>query len=228
MSHSSYRNHVLLSLEPSDLDLIRPHLRLADLPYRRKLEVSGRTIDEVCFVETGLASVVADGKLERPAEVGIVGQDGMTGITVALNHNPVADFETYMQVAGSGYLMTADALREAIAESTSFHSALLGYARAFLHQVSETAAVNARHKLEERLARWLLMAHDRLDGDEIPLTHDSIALLLGTRRPGVTLALHQLESRGLIAGGERGVIRVVDRVGLVEITAGAYRATARD
>ena len=88
-------------------------------------------------------------------------------------------------------------------------------------QVSHTAMINARSRIEERLARWLLAAHDRLDGDDLPLTHEFLATMLGVRRPGVTVALHDLEQRGLVQP-RRGLVTIVDREGLEKAANGAY------
>ncbi len=98
---------------------------------------------------------------------------------------------------------------------------MLRFAQSFLIQATHTAISNGSAKLEERLARWLLMAHDRIDGDELPLIHDFLALMLGVRRPGVTVAIHSLEGQGLIEAA-RGVIRVIDRKGLEEVANASY------
>ena len=106
------------------------------------------------------------------------------------------------------------------ADTTLLRSLLL-YTHAFLAQVTRTALSNGRSKLDERLARWLLMAHDRVDGDELKLTQQFLATMLGVRRPGVTIALNLLERQGLIRV-HRGVISLVDRMGLEELSNGAY------
>ena len=104
-----------------------------------------------------------------------------------------------MQVPGHGQRIAADKLREAISQSRSLERALLGFAHSFLNQTANTALSNGTATLEERLARWLLVANDRLRGDEVPLTHEFLSLMLGVRRAGVTVALHYLEQRALIS-----------------------------
>src|SRR5439155_21206132 len=99
----------------------------------------------------------------------------------------------YVQVAGKGRRISAANLRKATAISSTLHGAMLRYANAFLMQTTSTALANGRSKIEERLARWLLMADDRIDGNELPLTHEFLGFMLGTQRPGVTIALQQLE-----------------------------------
>jgi CRP-like cAMP-binding protein len=145
-------------------------------------------------LQRGLAYVIAT---HRQLEVGLIGRDGMTGIAVVLG-NGRSPNETFIQVAGEGMAISSDALRNALQQSRSLERALLSYAHAFLNQTSRTALSNGTTTLEERLARWLLMANDRLGGDSVPLTHEFLSLMLGVRRAGVTVALHFLEKRGII------------------------------
>ena len=126
-----------------------------------------------------------------------------------------------MQHRGSGQRIAASTLREAIEQSASLRHMLLRYGHAFLVQTAHTAMANGRSKIEERLARWLLMAHDRIERDELTLTHEFLAVMLGVRRPGVTVALNLLEKSGLIRT-ERGIIFITDRQGLEEHSNGAY------
>ena len=129
--------------------------------------------------------------------------------------------QTFMQSDGSALRISADDLRAALRDSRTLHSSLLRYAQAFAVQTSQTALVNGRAKLEARLARWLLMAHDRLEQAEFPLTHSFIAMMLGVRRAGVTDTLHILEGRGLIKA-RRGQITVVNRKGLEAASDASY------
>jgi CRP-like cAMP-binding protein len=128
-----------------------------------------------------------------------------------------------MQIAGTGQRLSADRLREAIRVSVTLHQSLLNYAHQFMTQMADTALSNGRHKIEERLARWLLLADDRLDNHEIPLTHEFLGVMLGTARPGVTIALQELERRGWITH-RRGDVTIIDRKGLVRSSNGAYLA----
>jgi CRP-like cAMP-binding protein len=120
-----------------------------------------------------------------------------------------------MQVSGSGQKIPVQAFRDAIEKSVDLRAILLRYAQAFMVQTSHTAVANARGSVEERLARWLLMAHDRVDGDNIALTHEFVAVMLGTRRPGVTEAVQALAKKGLIRT-DRGLIVIVDRDSLLK------------
>lgn len=212
-------NRILAGLARRDFALIEPHLEPVDLPVRKVLETRRKRIDHVYFVESGFASVVANGSDKPSIEVGIIGREGMTGLAIVLGGDR-AQHATYIQVAGKGQRMSAARLREVDEQSPAFHRAMLRYARAFLAQTTTTALANGRSKIEERLARWLLMAHDRLGG-ELNLTHEFLGLMLGTHRPGVTLALQALEKAGLIAT-RRGRVTILDRKTLQKSSNGTY------
>ncbi|MES0069379.1 Crp/Fnr family transcriptional regulator [Mesorhizobium sp. M0074] len=220
MPQSLLRNHVLKTLSSEDFALLRPSLHHVELNIKDQLEVSYQPIERVYFPEMGIASVVATMTGGRQSEVGIVGHDGMTGVAVILGQDKSPN-ETYIQVAGNGWILPVEPLRSAIAESQSLRESLLRYAHAFLIQSSRTALVNGHSKIEERLARWLLMVQDRVEGNKIYLTHEFLATMLGARRPGVTTALQMLEYRGLVHA-RRGEITIVDRVGMIQLTHGAY------
>ena len=214
-------NHLLSRLSRQHLALLEPHLASMDLPVRTSLEKRRRRIDYVYFIEAGFASVVANGGNKPSIEVGIIGREGMTGLSVLMGGDDRATHETYMQAGGSGQRLPVAALRNAIAINHSLHQYLLRYAHSFLIQTATTVLANGRSKLEERLARWLLMADDRLDGGELPLTHEFLGLMLGTHRPGVTNAVSALEKAGLITT-RRSKITIVDRKALEQISNGTY------
>jgi CRP-like cAMP-binding protein len=213
-------NRILSRLPRADFALLEPHLEAVDLPVRKPLEARKRRIDQVYFIEAGFASVVANGSTKPSIEVGIIGREGMTGLGIVLG-NDRAPHETYIQVAGTGQRISAANLRKADEQSPTLHRAMLQYAHAFLHQTTTTALANGRSKIEERLARWLLMADDRIDGKELPLTHEFLGLMLGTYRPGVTKAIQALEQEGLIAA-RRGSIRILNRKALEKRSNGTY------
>ena len=206
-------------LSRADFGLLEPHLEAVDLPVRKVLGVKNKKVENVYFPESGIASVVANG--EHEIEIGMVGREGMTGVSVVLGDDERAPHQTYMQIAGHGHRLSAHHLREAMEASISLNKTLLHYVHAFMKQTTETALANGRHKIEERLARWLLMADDRVDGHELPLTQEFLATMLGTARPGVTIAIQELERRGWITH-RRGVIVVIDREGLEKSSNGAY------
>jgi CRP-like cAMP-binding protein len=212
-------NRVLSRLSPTDFTLLEPHLEAVDLPVRRQLEVRNKRVAHVYFIESGVASVVANG--ERNIEVGIIGREGMTGLSVVMGSDAPARNETYMQMAGNGQCMSAANLRDAIAASVTLHRVLLLFAHSFMIQTTQTALANGRSKIEERLARWLLMAADRVDGKQLALTQEFLATMLGTARPGVTIAIQELERTGLVAH-RRGFITILDRDGLEKHSNGTY------
>lgn len=162
----------------------------------------------------GIASVVTANETDEPTEIGLIGREGVTGLAVILGDDR-SPHSTYIQVAGHGQRIGVEPFRDALDKSAGLRNILFRYAHAFMVQTAQTAAANARGSIEERLARWLLMAHDRGDGDEIPLTHEFLAMMLGTRRPRVTEAIGALAKQGSIRA-ERGVLIVVDRKGLAE------------
>ena len=214
-------NRLLSSLSRQDFALLEPHLEAIDLPVRKVLEKRKKRVDHVYFIEAGFASVVANGSKKTSIEVGLIGREGMSGLSIVMGDVERAANETYMQAAGAGQRMPAANLRHAVATSHSLHQKLLRYAHAFLVQTTSTALANGRSKIDERLARWLLMADDRLDDDELPLTHEFLGLMLGTHRPGVTLAVQALEKERLITA-QRGSITILNRKGLEKRSNGTY------
>ena len=213
-------NLILLGLPAEDLALLEPHLEAVDLPVRHQLERRNKQIDHVYFIEGGFASVVANGTGDRGIEVGLIGREGMTGLAVVMATDRTPH-ETFMQHAGIGRRLASADLRRAMAQSADLQQSLLHYGHTFLVQATHTAMANGRGKIEERLARWLLMAQDRVGGDKMALTHEFLAMMLAVRRPGVTVALNLLEKHGFIQA-QRGLISIIDRQGLEESCNGAY------
>jgi CRP-like cAMP-binding protein len=216
---ASSKNLILSRLAKGDLALLQPCLEAADLPVRKVLERGGKPIKIVYFPESGFASVVADGG-KQPIEVGLIGREGMTGLPIVLGNDRNSN-EVFMQVGGKGWCIRAKDLRAAIDKSTTLHRAMLRYAHAFLEQTTRTAVANGRSKIEERLARWLLMADDRLDESDLPLTQEFLAMMLGVQRPGVTVAMQDLERAGIVAR-KRGHITIIDREALKKMSNGTY------
>jgi len=215
------RNKLLARMASSDYAALQPHLQPVELRFRQRLDTAGRRIKSAYFIERGLASVVAIGGGERrQSEVTVVGNEGMTGLPVLLGVDR-SPHETFMQVEGAGQSIATEDLQNAMRASATLTSFMLRYAHICSIQMAHTALANAQGKLEERLARWLLMAHDRSGTDELELTHEFLALMLGVRRPGVTMALHQLEQRALVRTA-RGSVTVLDRAGLESCASGLY------
>jgi CRP-like cAMP-binding protein len=221
-SRTKTSNRILSRLSGEDFGLLADHLEIVDLPLRRVLEARKKRIEHVYFIQSGFASVVANGSAKQNIEVGLIGREGMTGIGVILGTDR-AVHETYMQLAGEGLRIGADKVRRAMEQSPSLQRAFLRHVHGFLMQTTSTALANGRSKLEERLARWLLMAHDRGTGDTLQLTHEFLGLMLGVQRPGVTVAVGALVRAGLITA-HRSSITIVDRRELEKCANGTYVA----
>jgi CRP-like cAMP-binding protein len=214
------RNRLLAKLSPEDWALVSPHLETVTLKERQVVEVPNKPITHAYFVETGVVSVVAVNEEDYRIEVGVIGREGMTGVPLVLGDDR-AQHSAYMQIGGSARRMPAAAFVDALNRSASLRSLMMKSANAFMIQTAHTALANGRAKLEERLARWLLMAHDRLSSDSVPLTHEFLAVMLGVRRAGVTVAIHTFEQRQMIAT-KRGQLTLVDRKGIEKVAGSFY------
>lgn len=212
MPHNPIRNRILSHLAPADLGLMRGHLTRVGLELRQRIEAPNKPITHVMFVEQGIISVVATGPRRLTIEVGVIGFEGFTGVPVVLGGDR-SPLDTYVQVAGEALSITVDAFRAVMLESPALVTVLNCHSQIFMTQIAQTALANGRAKLEERLARWLLMAQDRMESPELLLTHEFLALMLAVRRPGVTVALSLLQDQGLVKV-LRGAIVIVDREGL--------------
>src|SRR5215216_1021092 len=196
LQQSSLRNQLLVGLSRKDFARLRPHLEPVELELRRVLIEPNEPIEHVYFHERGYTSITTNGHGSK-IEVGLIGREGMVGVPVALGVR-TTPLQFFVQHAGDGLRMTSPQLEEVIDERPSLHRVLLRYAQVMNVQTSGTAFANAEHTVETRLARWLLMCHDRVDGDEIPLTHEFLSIMLAVRRAGVTDALHVLEGAQII------------------------------
>jgi CRP-like cAMP-binding protein len=211
----------------ADRDRLAPMVEAVDLPCGMRLMTPGEPIRHVHFIEAGLGSDLAmAGEDERPVECGLVGRDGLIGMPALLRRDR-AVHTAEMQVGGHGLRLAREDLWELMDASAGLRNHLLPFVHLFAMQTAQSAACNARHGLTERLARWLLMAHDRLSGNDVPLTHDYLALMLGVRRAGVTQALHVLEGERLIAS-VRGIVTITDRDGLEAASCPCYGIVRRE
>jgi CRP-like cAMP-binding protein len=211
-TQSSVRNQLLAKLPAEDFAYLVPHLRQVDLAVRTTVHGAGEPIAAVFFPERGYASILAALDDGDSAEVGMIGPEGMIGLPLlyGTDRSPV---EAMVQGGGSAFRLSADVFQHALEERPSLLPPLLRYAMAFNVQVTLTAACNGRHLVEQRLARWLLMAHDRTEGDEFAMTHEFLSMMLGVRRAGVTVAAGALQKAGYVRYA-KGRIQVTDRAGL--------------
>lgn len=211
---------MLNALSPEELQIVVQHMQAIDLP--RGIDLSYANVDPAfCyFLESGIGSIVARSPEGNQAEVGLFGFDGMTPTTLVLDSGPPSH-SIFMQVPGDGYQIATECLAQLIDDLPSLRRILLRYAHTLAVQTAGTALSNAVHTIDERLARWILMCHDRTDGNSIALTHEFLAIMLAVRRASVTTALHVLEGNRLIEA-RRGVIVVRDREALEEFAGDAY------
>jgi len=216
---ASVRNRLLSALTPEDFDFLQPHLEAVPLNLRQWVIAAGAPIQHVTFPEHGIVSILAD-TAEGRIEIGIIGPEGMAGLPVVLEIE-CSPHGYMVQAEGEALRIPAQNLRTAMRHSPSLHAGFLRYAHALMVQTAQTAYANAGFTMEARLARWILMTDDRLERDELPLTHDFLSMMLGVRRPGVTLAIQALEGSGLIRA-KRGGITVLDRAGLEAVANDAY------
>ena len=220
MSQWSLHNYILETLSPDDFDILTPHLERVDLPRGAVLVIPNQLIAHVYFLETGVGSIVALSPEGNRVEAGLFGLDAATPTAVLLGSDRTP-LEHVMQVAGSGHRIAVDDLLGAAVTSPSLMALLLRYAHALSVQIAFTALSNAIHTIDVRLARWLLMLHDRHNSDEIKVTHDFISLMLAVRRPSVTMAFHVLEGNQLIRS-DRNLVTIRDRKKLESYASDAY------
>ena len=213
-------NQLLAGLNERDRASLAASLEPVKLVVGEHLEMPRTPFVYMYFVDIGIVSVVAVNTRKERAEVGLIGNEGVTGINVLLGPT-CSPNEVMVQGEGFAQRIEVAQLRKFMSARTSLREHLHRYVHAFLTQASQTALANGVGRLEERLARWLLMAHDRLAGDGLALTHEFLSIMLAVRRSGVTVALHILEGKGMIRA-ERGLITVLDREGLIETANGHY------
>jgi CRP-like cAMP-binding protein len=212
-------NTLLMTLPDADLQMLAPHVERVELERGQDLYLAFHPIEFVYFLESGLSSEVARNKAGKGIEVGCVGREGFSGLPVVLGIDQTPH-HGFMQSDAVALRIRADVLQEAMSASPALSRLLLKFVHVFMTQIATSALADGRYGVEQRLARWLLMSHDRLS-DTLPLTHEFLGLMLGVRRPSVTDALHLLEGKQLIRA-ERGLITVRDRKGLEEIAGDAY------
>jgi len=218
---SPYKNRVLASLPAVEMKRLAPHLCPVTLKMNRTLHDPGQTVDTVYFLEEGVCSIVVTMETGNTVEVGITGRDGFVGLPAVLGtgHSPNRAF---MQIPGHGFSVKAKILCEQSEASSELRLRLQRVVQGMLVQASQTAACNRVHELEERLARWLLMCQDRVQSDLLPITHELLAMMLGTRRTTVTVAAGMLHKAGLIAYS-RGHVMIQNRERLEHAACECYR-----
>jgi CRP-like cAMP-binding protein len=215
-------NQILAVMAASDSARLKPQLEDVLLEQHAVLFQADEAITHVYFPHEGVVSLQVLGADGAVVEATTIGNEGVVGLG-GLLPNDVSFTRQLIQLPGRGARIARDALLAAVNRSASLRNLLANYADAFTAQVLQTSACNAQHSTEERMARWLLMAFDRCETDQINLTHDDLAVAFGVRRPTVTLVLRSLQAAQILETTRRS-ITVVDRPGLEQISCECYRA----
>jgi len=214
-------NILLQALPSKDLALLTPHLTRVNLERRQVIVTPNAAVAHVYFPEGGVCSIVSVMAQSGRTETGIFGREGVSATCLLLGSDR-SPHETFVQVNGSTALrIEADRYLAAIGQSESLHIMLLRYVQTALVQAAQSTATNAHQRVEARLARWLLMCHDRVEGDEIELTHEFMGMMISADRSGVTVTLHILEGAGMIRS-KRGRVLIRDREKLEELAGDSY------
>jgi CRP-like cAMP-binding protein len=218
-------NKLLASLPEADYRRILPSLTTVPIKFKQVLHKSGKKIDRVYFPGGGVCSVTAVMSDGRMVEVATIGNEGVVGITLFLG-GEVAPGDTFLQVPdGMAQTMSAEAFTGELARRGPFYDVMSRYAQALQVLLMQSAACFSMHTVEERCSRWLLMTHDRVDGESFQLTHEFLSFMLGVRRPTVSLVLATLQKSGAIRNGTKK-ITIVNRKGLEEMSCECYQVVS--
>lgn len=210
----------MLDLLPmDDYRRLAPHLSEVALPLSTVLFRPEDEIDYVYFPTSSIVSLLTELEDGSGLEVGLVGKEGFVGVSAILGGTETK--VATCQAAGSALKIRVEAVREEFKRGGAFQVMVLRYLHALMSQISQSAVCSVRHHLPGRLARWLLMYHDRLDRDEFELTHEFMAAMLGVRRSGISETAKVLQEKDLISYG-RGKIKIIDRKGLEDFTCECY------
>ncbi|SCW76525.1 cAMP-binding domain of CRP or a regulatory subunit of cAMP-dependent protein kinases [Sphingobium faniae] len=218
-------NDLLAGMAPQDRQMIWPDLHREELPARIYLERTGDRSEKIYFIESGVISLLETGDLREPIEVGLIGREGMVGAS-SLVTDLFPQRDSYVQVAGRALVITRSNLLRAARSSDKLLYYLLRYVQTQIAQMSLTVSASVRANVQVRLARKLLMYHDRVGIDDLPLTHENMSIMMGVRRASVTHAIHSLEGEGWIRA-QRGLVTIRDRQGLEKYCGPFYGVAER-
>jgi CRP-like cAMP-binding protein len=211
-SHHPQQNHLLAALPPAEFERLSPHLELVSMPLGEALYESGSRLRHVYFPTTSIVSLLYVMEDGASAEIAVVGNEGILGISLFMGGETTPS-RAVVQSAGHGYRLQAMLLKNEFNRAGPMLHLLLRYTQALITQMAQTAVCNRHHSVDQQLCRWLLMSLDRLPSNELKMTQELIANMLGVRREGVTEAAGKLQSAGLIHYS-RGHITVIDRAGV--------------
>jgi CRP-like cAMP-binding protein len=224
--HTPQQNHLLAALPAAEFQHFAPHLELVPMPLGEALYESGGQLHHVYFPTTSIVSllyVMADGS---SAEIAVVGNDGILGISLFMGGETTPS-RAVVQSAGYGYRLRSQLLKQAFDRGGPVMHLLLRYTQALITQMAQTAVCNRHHSVEQQLCRWLLLSLDRLSSNELAMTQELIANMLGVRREGVTAAAGHLQRAGLIRYS-RGHITVLDRPRLEQEVCECYAVVKKE
>ena len=216
------RNRILLSIPEDEFIAIRPFLEPVDMPQYKIFYEQGDRMEHAYFPNAGMVSLVVLVNDGRSVEVGIIGCEGVVGTPLAFGFDN-APMRAIMQLPGKGLRITSATLEEKFQSCADLKFRIEQYVMRQQLQVAQLAACNRLHDMDQRLARWLLMCQDRVDSENLPLTHEFIAQMLGSGRPTVTIAAGVLERAGLIVN-TRGSVKILNRKRLEDAACECYRA----
>lgn len=205
-------NHLLDALPEAERQRFQSHLHLVHLPLGKALHESGDQLEFVYFPTTAIISLLYIMENGATAEIAVVGNEGIVGIALFMGGETMPN-RAVVQSEGSAYVLDQKILKAEFKRGGAFQHLLLKYTLAMLAQMAQTAVCNRHHSIDQQLCRWLLLSHDRLPGNELVMTQELIANMLGVRREGVTEAAGKLQRAGLIRYS-RGHITVINRRGL--------------
>lgn len=226
LDQKTVKNRILVALPAYEFAALAPALTPVTLSLGESLHRAGDKIENVYFIESGFISALTMLSEGQPLEIGLIGGEGVAGVSVILGATHSYS-ETMCQTGGDAYRITTAALKDAFAHAPHLRDLLLRYTHCFHVQVAQTAACNAHHELGQRLARWLLAAHDRSGVPELSLTQDLIAVMLGVRRSTVSIAASTLQRAGVIRY-QHGHITIIDRIGLENAACECYEAVVSE
>lgn len=224
MSHKlseSAENQLLARLPKKEYERLLPHLELISFVLGEVVYESGGQMSYIYFPTTAIISLLYVMEDGASAEIGVAGNEGLVGIALFMGGNTVPN-RAVVQSAGEALRMKAKVLQDEFGRGGTFQRLLLRYTQALMTQMSQTAVCNRLHTVEQQLCRWLLLSRDRLSSDELVMTQELIANMLGVRREGITYAAQRLQETGLISY-VRGRIRILDRPGLEAAVCECYR-----
>jgi len=224
--HSPQRNHLLAALSPEERDRLFPHLRLVTMPLGKVLYESGDVQRYVYFPTDSIVSLLYVMESGASAEVSVVGNEGVIGIALFMGGETTPS-RAIVQSAGHAYRLIGQRLKDEFHRSGGMQLLLLRYTQALITQMAQTAVCNRHHSVDQQLCRWLLLSLDRLSSNELIMTQDLIANMLGVRREGVTEAAGKLQKLGVIRYS-RGRITVLDRPQLEQLSCECYGVVKKE